>query len=107
MSKKCEQTDYTVMAIPEIIADIKTKRDYKLENVLANHLPAWIVQERINTTLHTCTFDIVFRPASTWQKRRYTYDAEVDVLHYRGAEPFDEAGLGQLTKDLLYQLPID
>jgi hypothetical protein len=45
----------------------------------------------------------VLRPAHTWQRRRYTYEAEVDVLRYRGAEPFDEAKLGELAEEMPYQ----
>ena len=95
------QVDYTPMTVPDIVTDIQARRDRKLAPVVAKHLPAWIVQERINTSRHVCTFDLVFRPATTWLRRRYTYDAEVDVLHYRGEETFDEATLGELSKELL------
>ncbi len=103
--KNPAQADYAKMAVDEIVADIRERRNRKLALVIASHLPAWIIQERVNTAEHTCIFDVVFRPEGVWQQRRYTFEAEVDVLHFRGAEPFDENKLDQLPKDMLYSPP--
>ena len=87
------------------IAEIKAGRDRKLAIVLQNILPAWIVGEQSNPTKSDCVFDVVFRYGGRWVQRRYTYDAEVDVLHFRGETPFDETRLHTLPDDALFQVP--
>jgi len=85
------------------IAEIKTGRDRKLAIVLQGTRPAWIVGEQASPTRNECVFDVVFRYGGRWVQRRYTYDAEVDVLHFRGETPFDETRLHTLPDEALFQ----
>jgi len=85
------------------IAEIKAGRDRKLAIVLQGTRPAWIVDEQASPTRNECVFDVVYRYGDRWVQRRYTYDAEVDVLHFRGETPFDEAELHTLSDDALFQ----
>ena len=85
------------------IAEIKIGRDRKLTIVLQGTHPAWIVAEQASPTRNECVFDVVLRYGGRWVQRRYTYDAEVDVLHFRGETPFDETRLHTLPDDALFQ----
>jgi hypothetical protein len=87
------------------IAEIKTGRDRKLGIVLWNIRPAWIVGEQASPTRNECVFDVVFRYGGRWVQRRYAYDAEVDVLHFRGETPFDGTRLHTLPDDALFLAP--
>ena len=87
------------------VAEIKAGRDAKLAIVLGASHPAWIVGEQVSVVTNTCVFDIVFRYNSLWVQRRYTYDAEVDVLHFAGQTLFDETKLHTLSDDMLFQAP--
>jgi hypothetical protein len=82
--------------------EIKAKRDHKLAIVLRDSRPAWIVGEQVSHAKNDCVFDVVFRYGGRWAQRRYTYDAEVDVLHFAGETPFDETKLHTLPDDLLF-----
>jgi hypothetical protein len=87
------------------VAEIKVKRDHKLAVVLGNSRPAWVVGEQVSVVKNNCVFDVVFRNNGMWVQRRYTYDAEVDVLHFAGQTPFDETKLHTLSDDMLFQSP--
>ena len=87
------------------VAEIKAQRDGKLAIVLGTSHPAWIVGEQVSVAKNTCVFDVVFRYNSVWVQRRYTYDAEVDVLHFAGQTPFDETKLHTLADDMLFNPP--
>jgi hypothetical protein len=87
------------------VAEIKASRDHKLDIVLGRNHPAWIVGEQVSLAKNSCMFDVVFRYNSIWVQRRYTYDAEVDVLHFAGQTPFDETKLHTLSDDMLFQSP--
>ena len=87
------------------VAEIKARRDSKLAIVLRDIRPAWIVGEQVNPIKNECVFDVVFRYGGRWTQRRYLYDAEVDVLHFRGEMPFDETRLHTLPNDGLFQVP--
>ena len=84
-------------------AEIKATRDRKLAIILADSRPAWIVGEQVSIVKNNCVFDVVFRNGGRWVQRRYTYDAEVDVLHFAGETPFDEARLHTLPDDMLFE----
>ena len=86
----------------ERTTEIKAGRDGKLAIVLTGSHPAWIVGEQVSLIKNTCVFDVVFRYSGWWVQRRYTYDAEVDVLHFAGETPFDEARLHTLPDDMLF-----
>jgi len=86
-------------------AEIKAARDKKLAIVLQGRLPAWIVGEQASPAKNNCLFDVVFRTGGQWVQRRYDYDAEVDVLHFRGETLFDETRLHTLSRDALFQVP--
>jgi len=96
-------TTYDVAA--ERTAEIKAGRDRKLAVVLGGKRPAWIVGEQVSLAKNTCVFDVVFRYGGRWVQRRYTYDAEVDVLHFAGETPFDETRLHTLPDDVLFNCP--
>jgi hypothetical protein len=85
------------------IAEIKAGRDRKLAIVLRDVRPAWVVSEQASPTKNDCVFDVVFRYGGRWVQRRYAYDAEVDVLHFRGETLFDETRLHTLPDDALFQ----
>jgi len=87
------------------VAEIKAGRDHKLAIVLGNSRPAWIVGEQVSVAENDCVFEVVFRYNGDWVQRRYTYDAEVDVLHFAGQTPFDETKLHTLSGDMLFQAP--
>jgi len=87
------------------VAEIKAGRDRKLDIVLGGNRPAWIVGEQVSLVKNSCVFDVVFRYNGAWVQRRYTYDAEVDVLHFAGQTPFDETKLHTLSDDMLFQPP--
>ena len=87
------------------IAEIKAGRDRKLAIVLQGTRPAWIVGEQASPTRNECVFDVVLRYGGRWVQRRYTYDAEVDVLHFAGQTAFDETKLHTLSDDMLFQSP--
>ncbi len=87
------------------IAEIKARRDGKLAIVLRDIRPAWIVGEQVSPIKNECVFDVVFRYGGRWAQRRYLFDAEVDVLHFRGETPFDETRLHTLPDDGLFQAP--
>jgi hypothetical protein len=87
------------------VAEIKAGRDAKLAIVLGASHPAWIVDEQVSVVKNTCVFDVVFRTSGDWVQRRFTYDAEVDVLHFAGQTPFDETKLHTLSEDMLFQSP--
>ncbi len=89
----------------ERTAEIKAGRDRKLAIVLGGSHPAWIVGEQVSLIKNTCMFDVVFRHGGRWVQRRYTYDAEVDVLHFAGETPFDEIRLHTLPDDMLFTPP--
>jgi len=89
----------------ERAAEIKTARDRKLAIVLGSHHPAWIVIEQVSLANNTCVFEVVFRYGGRWVQRRYTYDAEVDVLHFAGEIPFDETRLHTLPDEMLLEPP--
>jgi hypothetical protein len=86
----------------ERIAEIKTKRDYKLAIVLGSSRPVWIVGEQVSLPENNCVFDVVFHHDGRWVQRRYNYDAEVDVLHFAGETFFDETKLHTLPDDMLF-----
>ena len=86
-------------------AEIKAARDCKLAIVLQDKLPAWTVGEQVSLVKNSCVFDVVFRYGGRWVQRRYNYDAEVDVLHFRGETPFDESRLHTLSDDMAFTLP--
>lgn len=96
-------TNYDTTA--EHTAEIKAGRDRKLAIVLHNTHPAWIVSEQVNLANNTCVFDVVFRYGGRWVRRRYIYDAEVDVLHFDGEASFDEAWLLTLSDEQLFAPP--
>jgi hypothetical protein len=96
-------TTYDIAA--ERAAEIKARRDRKFAIVLGNSRPAWIVSEQVSLVKNNCVFDVVFRDNGVWVQRRYTYDAEVDVLHFAGQTSFDEARLSALSDDMLFQSP--
>jgi hypothetical protein len=83
-------------------AEIKASRDRKLSIILAGSRPAWIVGEQVSVIKNSCVFDVVFRYGGRWVQRRYTYDAEVDVLHFAGETPFDETRLHTLPDDMSF-----
>ena len=87
------------------VAEIKAGRDAKLAIVLGASHPAWVVGEQVSVVKNTCVFDVVFRYSGDWVQRRYTYDAEVNVLHFAGQTPFDETRLHTLSDDMLFQSP--
>ena len=89
----------------EHTAEIMAGRDLKLAIVLRNTHPAWIVSEQANLAQNTCVFDVVFRYGGRWVRRRYIYDAEVDVLHFDGEVLFDESRLLMLSEDQLFTPP--
>ena len=89
----------------ERVIEIQAARDAKLAIVLLGRHPAWIVDEQVSLAQNECVFDVVFRYDRCWVRRRYTYDAEVDVLHMRGEMPFDEAQLHTLPRAALVQVP--
>ena len=96
-------TNYDTTA--EHTAEIVAGRDRKLAIVLRNSRPAWIVSEQVNLAKNTCVFDVVFRYDGRWVRRRYIYDAEVDVLHFDGETLFDESRLLTLPDDQLFTPP--
>lgn len=83
-------------------AEIKAGRDRKLAIVLSGNSPAWIVGEQVSVIKNSCVFDVVFRYGGRWVQRRYTYDAEVNVLHFAGETPFDKTRLHTLPDDMLF-----
>jgi hypothetical protein len=87
------------------VAEIKARRDRMLDFVLGGNQPAWIVGEQVSPVKNNCVFDVVFRYNGVWVQRRYTYDAEVDVLHFAGQTPFDETKLHTLSDDMVFQSP--
>ena len=87
------------------VDEIKAKRDCKLAIIVGSSQPAWIVGEQVSPAKNDCVFDVVFRYSGTWVQRRYTYDAEVDVLHFAGQTPFDETKLHALADDMLFRPP--
>ena len=96
-------TNYDTTA--ERAAEIVAGRNRKLAIVLRNTRPAWIVSEQVNLAQNTCVFDVVFRYGGRWVRRRYIYDAEVDVLHFDGEALFDETRLLTLSDDQLFTPP--
>lgn len=92
--------------VQEMAVDsIKAGRDRKLAIVLQDKHPAWIVSEQLNLAENTLVFDVVFRYGGHWVRRRYIYDAEVDVLHFNGETVFDETSLHTLPSDQLFTPP--
>jgi hypothetical protein len=89
----------------ERTAEIKAARDRKLAIVLGGSHPAWIVGEQVSLAENDCVFEVVFRHGDRWVQRRYTYDADVDVLHFSGETPFEETRLHTLPDDMLFDLP--
>jgi len=87
------------------VAEIKAQRDRRLAIVLGGSHPAWVVGEQVSVVKNECVFEVVFRYSGDWVQRRYTYDAEVDVLHFAGQTPFDETKLHTLSDDMLFQSP--
>jgi hypothetical protein len=85
------------------VAEIKAQRDRRLAIVLGGSHPAWIVGEQVSVVKNECMFEVIFRYNGAWVQRRYTYDAEVDVLHFAGQTPFDETRLHTLSEDMLFQ----
>ena len=83
-------------------AEIRASRDRKLSIILTGSRPAWIVGEQVSVVGNSCMFDVVFRYGGRWVQRRYTYDAEVDVMHFAGETPFDETRLHTLPDDMLF-----
>ena len=83
-------------------AEIKASRDRKLTIILTGSRPAWIVGEQVSIVKNSCMFDVVFRYRGRWVQRRYTYDAEVDVMHFAGETPFDGTRLHTLPDDMLF-----
>jgi len=83
-------------------AEIRASRDRKLSIILTGSRPAWIVGEQVSVIKNSCVFDVVFRNGGRWVQRRYTYDAEVDVMHFAGETPFDETRLHTLPDDMLF-----
>ena len=96
-------TTYDLAA--ERTVEIKVARDHKLAIVLSGKRPAWIVGEQVDLARNTCMFEVVFRYGGHWVQRRYTYDAEVDVLHFAGETPFDETRMHTLPEDGLFNPP--
>jgi hypothetical protein len=89
----------------ERTADIRAMRDRRLAIILTGHQPAWIVGDQVSLVKNTCVFDVVFRYSRRWVQRRYTFDAEVDVLYFAGETPFDETRLHTLSDDMLFTAP--
>jgi hypothetical protein len=87
------------------VAEINAQRDRRLAIVLGGSHPAWVVGEQVSVVKNECVFEVVFRYSGDWVQRRYTYDAEVDVLHFAGQTPFDETRLHTLSDDMLFQSP--
>ena len=76
----------------------RAARDHKVAVMLDPHAPAWLVNEKVDLEKGEIQFDIVHRWPLTgqWERRHFTYDAEVDVLHFRGSSPVSSAELARL-----------
>ena len=65
---------------------MRRARDARLQVVLADHAPVWLIEEAVDPISQTVVSDLLFLDRRGWVRRRYLYDAEVDVLHFRGDE---------------------
>lgn len=77
----------------------RRRRNEKVAPLLESRTPAWLLNEQIDEELGQIQFDLVHRwPVGVdgWTRRHYTYEVDVDVLHYRGETPVSAAERAQL-----------
>ncbi|MDQ7031053.1 MAG: hypothetical protein Q9O62_15415, partial [Ardenticatenia bacterium] len=83
----------------------RSARDRKVAVMLDPHMPAWLLDEHVDTEAGLVQFDIVHRWPLTgeWERRRFTYEIEVDVLHFRGSSPVSAAELARLKDEARFR----
>lgn len=89
------------------IEEWRRRRDKKVAPLLEPRTPAWLFNEQIDTELEQIQFDLVHRwPVGVvgWTRRHYTYEVDVDVLHYRGETLVSAAERAQLKPDDRFNL---
>ena len=95
------------MAVSEVVSldQLRRERDRKLQPVIANRKPVWVMDVSYNLQRLELVFDLVFRPYPNkgWFKRRYRYDGEVDVLHHIGEVAMPESELSRLPQEALIE----
>ena len=72
---------------PDVVAAIRAGRDRRLAQVLDPETPAWVRDEEIDPVAGVCTFALIVRTPSGWQRLRYKYDAQNDILYQWGRRP--------------------
>lgn len=84
----------------DVVERWQAARDRKVTVMLDPHMPAWLINEKVDLEKGEIQFDIVHRWPLTgqWERRHFTYDAEVDVLHFRGSSPVAAGELARLKQ---------
>lgn len=81
------------------VQEWRRRRDEKVAPLLEPRTPAWLLNEKIDEELEQIQFDLVHRwpvGVAGWTRRHYTYEVDVDVLHYRGETPVSSAERAKL-----------
>lgn len=89
------------------IEEWRRRRDEKVSPLLESRTPAWLFNETIDEDLEQIQFDVVHRwpvGVAGWTRRHYTYEVDVDVLHYRGETPVSAAERADLKPDDRFDL---
>jgi hypothetical protein len=75
------------------MAEVKARRNKKVSVIVRSSRPAWIIDVKEIPESSTISFDLIFRrsPSGGWFRRRYEYDGEADILHFRGEVAFPES----------------
>lgn len=83
----------------------RKNRDAKVTRLLEPRTPAWLSNEKIDEEEQIIEFDLIHRwPVTGWARRRYVYDADVDVLHFRGETPISSAERAELSPEDRFDL---
>ncbi|GEM_PF-6703878 len=91
--------------VDEPIPAWRAARDRKVAVMLDPHAPAWLLNEQVDAEAGRVQFDIVHRWPLTgeWERRHFTYEIDVDVLHFRGASPVSPAELARLKDEARFR----
>lgn len=84
----------------------RAARDAKVRVLIDEKYPAWLLNETIDEENQTIQFDLVhYWPPYGWQRRHYTYEVEVDVLHFRGTHRLNAEERMKLKNEDLFYTP--
>jgi hypothetical protein len=80
------------MALPKVTeAEMREKRDIKVNGAMAQLAPIWLVNEEYRPHEDSVLFNLVYtNPVYGWVSQRFKYDGFNDVLYHMGERRLTE-----------------